>query len=305
MTPLIRFAALCLATLLAACGGGTSQVQAFVPDRILVFGDEHSSFTADGRKYSINALKTDGSIDCEGNPLWIQSVASVYGYVFAQCQGTATEVRAITRAAPGATVAEVRAQVDAQAAQGFTGKDLVLMMAGLNDVLQIYAARTGSDTEEMLLARARERGIAMAEQVNRVVGLGAKVIVATATDVGVTPWGVARGTADAALLSRLSAAFNGRLRVNILNDGRYVGLVLADETLQSAVQLPSAFGLSNAKDAACKSSVPLPGCQADAASLVEGASAAAWGWADGQRFGPTLHRQIGVIAAARAQTNPF
>jgi len=305
MKPFIRLAALFLAVLLAACGGGTSQIQAFVPDRILVFGDEHSSFTADGRKYSINALKADGSVDCEGNPLWIQSVAVAYGYVFAQCQGTATQARAVTRAAPGATVADVRAQIDAQAALGFTGKDLVLMMAGLNDVLQIYAARTAADTEETLLARARERGVAMAGEVNRVVALGAKVVVATAPDVGITPWGVARGAADAALLTRLSAAFNGRLRVNILNDGRFVGLVLADETLQSAVQVPAAFGLTNATAAACKDSVPLPGCGADAASLVDGASATTWAWADGQHFGPTLHRQIGVIAASRAQTNPF
>lgn len=305
MKPFIRLAALCLATFLAACGGGTSQIQAFFPDRILVFGDEHSSLTADGRKYSVNAVNSDGSLDCEGNPLWIQSVAAVYSYKFAQCQGTATEARAVTRAAPGATVADVRAQIDAQAALGFNSKDLVLMMAGLNDVLQIYAARTNADTEATLLARARERGVAMAEQVNRVVALGGKVIVATATDVGVTPWGVARGAADAALLTRLSAAFNGRLRVNILNDGRFVGLVLADETLQSAVQVPSAFGLVNAKDAVCKASAPLPDCPALAASLVDGGSAAAWMWADGQRFGPALHRQIGVVAASRAQSNPF
>jgi phospholipase/lecithinase/hemolysin len=305
MKPVIRLAALCLATFLAACGGGTSQIEAFVPDRILVFGDEHSSFTADGRKYSVNAVNTDGSIDCEGNPLWIQSVAALYGYKFAQCQGTATEARAVTRASPGATVADVRAQIDVQVALGFKSKDLVLMMAGLNDVLQIYAARTSADTEETLLARARERGIAMAEQVNRVVALGSKVIVATATDVGVTPWGVARGAADAALLTRMSAAFNGRLRVNILNDGRFVGLVLADETLQSAVQVPSAFGLTNATDAVCKATAPLPDCMALAASLVDGGSAVTYLWADGQRFGPTLHQQIGVVAASRAQSNPF
>lgn len=305
MTSFYRLVAACLLALLAGCGGGTSQVQAFIPDRIVVFGDEHSSFTADGRKYSINALAADGSIDCESNPLWTQTVAAVYGYKFAQCQGTTPEARAFTFAAPGATVDDVRAQIDAQAALGFNDKDLVLVMAGANDVLQIYAARTPADSDDALIARARERGTALAAQVNRLVGLGAKVIIATMPDVSVTPWAIARGAADAALLKRLSAGFNGRLRVNILNDGRFIGLVLADETLQSAVQVPSAFGLTNVTAAACKDSVPLPGCQADAASLVEGASAVTWLWADAQYFGPALHRQIGLIAASRAQSNPF
>lgn len=305
MNAFTRLATLCLAAVLAACGGGTSQVEAFVPTRILAFGDEHSSFTADGRKYSVNALKADGTLDCENNPLWIQVVASVYGYRFAQCQGDATEARAVTRAAPGATVADVQAQIDAQQAQGFEPKDLVLVMAGLNDVLQIHAARTPADTEEVLLARARERGVVMAQQVNRMVGLGAKVIVATMPDVGITPYARSLGAAEAGLLSRLSSAFNGRLRVNILNDGRFIGLVLADETLQSAVQVPSAFGLTNATDAACKAESPLPDCRADAASLVTGASAITWLWADGRRFGMAGHRQIGSIAASRAQNNPF
>jgi phospholipase/lecithinase/hemolysin len=305
MKPFIRLAAVCLTTLLAACGGGTSQVEVFIPDRILVFGDEHSSLTADGRKYSVNAVKTDNSIDCEGNPLWIQTVATVYGYAFKECPGTNTQSRAVTYAVPGATVADVIQQIDAQAALGFASKDLVLIMAGLNDVLQIYAARTPADTEEALLAAAQARGVALAQQVNRMVGLGAKVIVATMPDVGITPWAIAKGAAEAGLLKRLSAAFNGRLRVNILNDGRFVGLVLLDEALQSAVQVPGAFGLLNVKDAACRDTVLLPDCNAVTASLVDGASASTWLWADLLHFGPTGQRQLGVIASTRAQTNPF
>jgi outer membrane lipase/esterase len=295
----------CAAALLSACGGGTSSFEAFQPGRVLAFGDEISTLAPDGRKYALNALKADGSIDCESNPIWIQSVANLYGFRFAQCLGTATEAKAITRAAPGANVADVTAQIDAQVAAGVRDKDLALVLVGLNDVRQIYEGRAAGESEDLLLARARERGILAGLQVNRLVALGARVIVATAPDLGVTPYGRAKGTADAALLTRLSAAFNGRIRVTILNDGRFVGLVLADEMLQTAVAVPAAYGLTDAITPACRSTNALPNCNADAASLVEGASATAWLWADDLRFGTIGQLQLGNIAASRAQLNPF
>lgn len=290
--------------LLTACGGGTGQIETFKPGRILVFGDEHSAFTADGRKYSVNGLKTDGTVDCELNPLWVQSVATGFGLRFAQCQGTATEALASTDAVPGATVAGVRSQIDARASS-LVSKDLVLMMAGLHDVVQIYEARVAGDTDEQLLQRARERGLLMAEQVNRLVGLGARVIVATMPDVGLTPWALAKGEAEARLLTQMSLAFNGRLRVTILNDGRFVGLVLTDELLQSAATIPSVYGLVNWTEGVCAASAPLPACTTAADSLVSGAIESGYLWADSKFFGSTLHRQMGLIAADRASRNPF
>ena len=79
----------------SACGGGVSQVDRFTPDRVLAFGDEHSLLTAGGRRYAINGLAADGStVDCEANPIWVQTLASVYGFKFSQCPGTATEFKA-------------------------------------------------------------------------------------------------------------------------------------------------------------------------------------------------------------------
>ena len=44
---------------LASCGGGTYQVTAFVPARILTFGDESSRLEgAQGLKYSINGISS-------------------------------------------------------------------------------------------------------------------------------------------------------------------------------------------------------------------------------------------------------
>ncbi len=294
--------------LVAACGGGTSQIQAFAPDRLLVFGDEHSAFTADGHKYAVNGLKTDGTgaVDCELNPLWIQAVASAFGFHFAQCLGTATEARAVTYAAPGATVAAVTAQIDAAVGAGVEN-NLVLMMAGLHDIVQIYESRGAADTEEQLLERARVRGLAMAVQVNRLVDLGARVIVATMPDVGLTPWALAKGTADATLLSRMSLAFNGRVRVNILNDGRFVGLVLVDELIQSAASPNTqlAYGILNTTEPVCLVTAALPNCTSAAESLVSGATEITYIWADSKFFGTNMHRQAGLTALDRASRNPF
>jgi outer membrane lipase/esterase len=294
------------AALLAACGGGTSQLEIFKPDRVIAFGDEHSLLTPTGRKYSVNALKTDGTLDCEANPLWVQSVAALYGYRFAECLGTETVAKAFSRAAVGATVQAVTAQIDAQvAAGGLTNRDLVTMLVGIHDVKAIYENRAAGETDAQLIARAGERGAELGRQINRIVALGPRVIVSTITELGRTPYGLAKGAADAALLNQISYAFNARMRVTILLDGRFIGLVLGDETVQSAVQVPEAFGFTNVVQGACAATAAMPNCDNVASSLATGATSNTWLWADSLRYGPTMQRQIGLIAASRAQSNPF
>lgn len=295
-------AALLAAALLASCGGGTSQITPFNPPRVLAFGDELSAFTSDGRKYAVNGLASDGATrDCTLLPLWIQDVAALYGFGFAQCPVGTGEQKGISRAAAGARAADVVRQVDAQvAAGGFLEEDLALILAGANDVLELYAqfpARTRDD----LIAQARASGELVAQQVNRMAGLGARVVVSTIPDMGLTPYGIAQGTEGARLLTDLSAALNGRIRVNILNDGRYVGLVLADEFVQTAARAPGYFSLSNATAAACQTA--LPDCTS--ATLVEGASADAYLWATDRWMARGGHRQLGALAGARATLNPF
>ena len=105
----IRFLTLLLAAwLLASCGGGTSQVVAYQPPRVLAFGDELSAFTSDGRKWAVNAL-TAGTQnrDCTLLPLWIQVVAGLWNYGFEQCPLPTGQQQAFTRAAPGARAADV------------------------------------------------------------------------------------------------------------------------------------------------------------------------------------------------------
>ena len=294
-----------LALGLTSCGGGTSQVEAFVASRLITFGDEMSVITPAGRKYAVNALAADGTTpDCKALPIWTQLVANVYGFGFAECPVDTGTQKAVARAQAGARAADLKTQVQAQvAAGGFAAKDLVTVMIGTHDVRDLYqqSQGAGAPSRDALIEQARQRGVEIARQVNALVDLGAKVIVATIPDVGLSPWGIGQGTAGAALLTELTAALNGRIRVNILNDGRSVGLVLGDELSQTAARVPAAYALTNATAAAC--TVAPPACTT--ATLASGATADAWLWADSTWFAAGGHRQLGALAEARARLNPF
>lgn len=295
------------AAALAACGGGTSQIEAFVAERVVAFGDETSVLTSDGRKYAVNALKDDGSLDCAAQAIWVQAVASIYGFVFAECNPlNVASPQAVMRAQAGARVADLATQVDTQlAAGGVGGRTLVTVMAGANDVLDLYALYPDTD-RSALLTQARARGTALAAQVNRLVGAGARVVVSTVIDLGLTPYALAEKAAHtdtdrAALLSGLTTEFNAGLRTAVLNDGRFVGLVLADEMVQALVRAPSAFGLGNVTAAACNAA--LPDCSRN--TLVSGADPATWLWADDLRLAFNAQNRLGILAVNRARNNPF
>jgi len=302
---------------LAACGGGTTQYATFTPQRLLVFGDDMSALTSTGLKYAVNGFTSvdngDGTTtnvpDCTAIPNWAQTMASAYGFVFAECNpGNVDVPKARMLAAAGATVDDISAQIDNQiAAGGFFDGDLATMLAGANDIIQLYQqfpVRSEADLENEL----RSRGKALALQINRLVGFGAKVIFITVPDQGLTPYAVKQrneftDTDRAALLTRLTEAFNEQLGANVVLDGRYVGLVQGDVRSQSMVRSPSSYGLSNVTDGACLDTAPLPNC--DTSTLVDGAGAATWMWADDLRPAFALNQQIATLAIARVRGNPF
>src|SRR5664279_5021808 len=205
-------AALAAAALAASCGGG-STVSSFKASRLVAFGDEASLIVdlngdSNGAKYAVNATQssTDPTLACGVNPLWIQSVATIYGLVFPQCNPQPTPVASPTsriRAAFGA-------QIDAQQSEGALGAgDMVTVLVGENDVIALYA-QYPSVSEPDLTAQVEAAGAETGRQVNRIADTGAKVLLATTIDVGVTPFAIAERTAHAdtdraALLTRLSA----------------------------------------------------------------------------------------------------
>lgn len=323
-TATIRRGALLLATLLglAACDGG-DPVREFRPTRFVAFGDESTLIEGGalaGRKYTVNYVDVAGAgaLDCTRHPIWSQQLATNFGFVFAECNPNGLPVTAQMRAVRGARVQDLRDQLaDYILNSAPNDLDLVTVMVGMNDVLELYAqypARTEAD----ITAELRVRGENLARAINEVVRYGPRVVALTVPDIGVSPYALAEAvrTGDPGrpeLLTRLVGAFNSGMRLEILNDGRKIGLVFAQEEVANMVSDPSGYGLTNVLRPACAdvaeppdtSSLPLLSCTNAAGSLVEGASATTWLWADALRLGPTGQARLGSIAITRARNNPF
>jgi outer membrane lipase/esterase len=296
--------------LLSACGGGSSQIDPFKPTRLLAFGDETSALRSDGSKYTINATDTTtGAIACSSNPIWVQTLASYYGLVFQQCNtSNLAATTAVMYATSGAKVADVATQTNQQfALDGFNGKDLVTVLAGANDILELYASY-GAQSEEILGDEAEARGKALADTINTIANAGGKVIVSTVPDMGVTPFAVTErashaDTDRAKLLTELTTRFNLGLRLNIINDGHKIGLILTDELIQNAAKYPSYYSLSNSTDAACLDAYQPPLCTDK--TLVSSATSSSYMWASETLLGPSVQARIASLAQTRASNNPF
>ena len=327
LAPLVAVAAL-----LSACGGGTSQVQVFVPARLLVLGDEASMLVDDGIddgkddgfKYSINDRRGTADGKCLQAPTIAQLVAANYGMVFAACNPTkATKIDAIIHARLAAKVDDattgLKAQIDGIGGVGST--DMLLVMIGANDMIDLYERkRDGLMTTAQATAEAIRRGRVAATQINRILGTGARALVVTIPDMGKSPYAVTANKADpgaAALMSTLSTEYNAALRLGIDAtdfDGRNYGLVLADDVMAAIDKFPSSFLSSpaNATEAACPTVTADKCVLADLDSgtpttLVDAANRAtnSYLWASDRHMGPTAHAQIGSQAVSRAVNNPF
>ncbi len=312
---IVRLAATAAAVgLVAACGGG-EQSEPFQAQRVLAFGDEASVITSGGLKYTVNALKADNvTLDCASNPIWVQSVASAFGLVFPECNpGNVASPRSRILAAPGAKVADLAAQVSAHlASDSFSSKDLATMMVGTHDVLAIYAQYPTISIDQARAA-AETAGAAFAVQVNRVANAGGKVLLGKVLDLGKTPYGIKQKAAHtdtdrAALLTLLSQRFNAKLRTDILNDGRRIGLVQTDERILTVINFPANFGFTNVTEAACLSTVVAPNCTSQTLvtdSEGNSASGATWLWADDLNLSAGGQFRLGEIGSSVARNNPF
>ena len=328
--------ACCLALLLAACGGGT-QVEKFVPNRMLVFGDETSviddtGFTANGRKYTVNGFGTDGvTRDCRVNGVWIQYLAGRWGIVFPQCNPNALATTSRIYAANGAKVGDLAAQIAAAGAMG--NKDLTTVMVGINDIVDLYAQYPAS-SEAALKTQAESRATALAAQIRRITETGAKVVFVTIPELGISPFSQSENTAHpredrAAVLSRLSAAFNARLRTAVSTssspsfiDGHQGVQVLGDELFRAiaatagvsgsaylnasvgicdAAKAPNVIDCNNSTDPAVNTLITATSTPA----LVAGGTPSNYLWADATHLSPGAHGSLGTTAANRTNTNPL
>ena len=203
-------------------------------------------------------------------------------------------------------VADVAAQVEAQhRRRRLPDKDLATVMAGGNDILEIYS-RFPATAESDLIAEAKARGLQLAGSVNRLVALGAKVVVSDVPDMGLTPYAAKqdrpsrhrpRRAADAAdqRLQRAARRQRGARRsLRRAGAGR-------SATSSAIRRSPASFGLSDIDTAVC--TVAPPNCTTS--TLITGAAAAEYLWADDTRFAVGGQNQLASLAIDRARRNPF
>jgi phospholipase/lecithinase/hemolysin len=311
-----------LLALLASCGGGTEQIEPFEPKRYFAFGDEMSVLTEDvplGRKYSVNALFSDGSgIDCAagGSSLWVQILGSTFNFAFEQCNPAARPNIAFTYAAPGAKAADFEQQL-AKAREEFGAfgcNDMMSVLIGANDVIDLYenvyladpTSSTANTVANELTARGKRLGEAITALTNN---NGPNIIVSTIPLMNLTPYArqqaVDRPNVNATnVLSQFSNAFNTALRTNIPNDGSRWGLVELDAMLQAAVNSPGTYGLTNVVNAMCDQATwNTADCTTN--TLVSDDSVNSWLWASDRWIGWQAHSRLGSFARSRAEGNPF
>lgn len=334
----LRAAAGALLLTLAACGGG-ERVSSFAPQRLLVFGDEASVIAGGnltdvdgnviaaepGAKYSVNARKLDATgaplttLDCNVLPIWVQPVANRFGFGFAECNPyVGTAPRGMIFAQVGARVANIATQVASALPTigAFSNTDLVTVMVGQRDILEAYA-QYPAQSAAAVVASVEAAGERLGNQINSIAQAGGRVLVATVPNQGGTPFAAAQNLISAersALLQRMTERYNASLRATLINDGRLIGLVQADEQLQFGLSNPSAFGYVSVSVAACTTptaincvapTVAVGAVPATPGTLVTGATAGNYLWADDRHFGVDAHARIGNLAVTRASRNPF
>lgn len=242
-------ASVTLAGALVGCGGSVSTAEPFQAGRLIVFGDELSLLVDGSGKgnayhYGINALdSTDTSgetVACSSSNqrVWVQYLAAQYGLTFAECNPNGVDdsaILALSRAHYGARAADLKAQVlafEEDLQGGFNETDLVSILVGLHDVLQVYNDPSYASIDDKK-TEIYARGKIVAQMINRIAGNGTRVLVSLVMDVGLTPYAQALGSSVAGDLTTLSDQFNLGLRQNMNNDGNHIGLVELNAVLRT------------------------------------------------------------------------
>ena len=326
--------------LLGSCGGSTT-TQEFAPKRMLVFGDESNVLTGgspapsrDAKKYTINALDANAELDCRLNLLWVQWLATNFNFVFTECNLNNVPAAALNFAKAGAKVADAVGQVNVWLSQGnsFGPTDLVTVMVGQNDIIEIYEnyllGPQTLDAQNAAVTAAFNRGKTLAALFTNVItnssNKKARALYVVIPDVGKTPYGLSQADGGA-LLSRMTfgvpnsdnfEGFNLGLRNNIANNGRSLGLVdgynLFFNLTNNTENYANNNGIFDLTGAGClPANQPAynpdaPNAYCNSSTLVNNANGSAYYlWADQTNFGTQAHFLLGDRARFLAENNPF
>lgn len=263
----LLLAASATALLVAACGGSGSVESQLNPGRIVVFGDNFASVNP---RYTVN----------NGSAInWTERLASRYGRTLTSSSSGGTSY-----AAGDARVAGVTQQVDTfLAGNGFASSDLVIVNAGISDVLaELAEFEAGSQSSDQMLADVGQAARNLGAQVRRLVAAGAKqVVVVGPYNLGKSPRAIETGRVT--LLTSASSKFNEDLLVSMVDLGSnvlYVDLAFYYNLVTSS---PGSYSLTNATTGACLDANQTPSCTD--ATLKSGVDPAVYLFAD--RIYPT------------------
>ncbi len=325
------------ALLLSSCGGGgqSSQSERFKPTRMIVFGDESSLLVPttpggnDSRKFTNNGFNFVNTtvIDCaNASRLWVQYLADEYGLVFAECNPNNLTATAQMRAKANAKVEGTNGvvqQVDeflaATPGNAAVPTDLITMMAGTNDILELYDRVTNSANPAPLsqaaaVAEAKRRAVVFAAQIDRLTNrsntLG-RVMYSTVPELGLTPFGLSKPLGDQTLLNLLTTSFNDEMRLNVDDNGRSRGFLNTSQQFRNVVDFVrrgksvSRADITNVTVAACRDPVNLLLCTNASDSLVTGATSISHLWAGNVNFSAAGHILVGNDAVDLATSLPW
>jgi phospholipase/lecithinase/hemolysin len=321
-------AASALTVLLAACGAGSDSSPQFAS--LVSFGDSLS----DVGTYKVGAIEKAGggkwTINAPGNKIWVEEMASrlnlpapcaaetgltgdptkdfsvlptkhdkctAYGQGGSRVTNPVGPGNAKIGDPVGALTVPVITQMNnhlAASGGAYKGNEVVLVLAGGNDVFMNLAAISGGATPTQAVTEMGKAGAELAGYVKAfVLAKGAQyVAVVNLPDVSKTPYAYglknADGTPNTALqglISTMSSTFNTQLKKGL--DGTNVIYVDAYTVGRDQAANPGNYGIVNNKDQAClvSSLVCTP------ASIIAG-DVSKYQFADGVHLTPFGYRLI-------------
>lgn len=232
-------AATCLTSLLlAACGSG-DVYSAFTPARLVVLGD--------GPGNDITGTVSGQIAARYGTSV---SYAASGGTTFAF---GGARVATKPNQAGSATALTVSDQVAAALAAGVQSTDLVVLSAGVADVItEGQAVIAGTQSVTQATANVTAAAAALDQQLRVLVNSGVQRIVLAGTwNLGRSPWATATG--QATMLENLSKTFNQELLKRIADLGKNVLYVDAELQINLVTGSPSSYSLSDASSLLCTS----------------------------------------------------
>lgn len=190
------------------------------------------------------------------------------------------------------------------AAGGYTGSELVVVLAGGNDLFMNLGAVGAGTPPATAVAAMGTAGAELAGYVKTLVlDKGARyVLVVTLPDVSKTPFAYAQSAQTQGLIQTMSKTFNDQLTAGLAGLG---GVIVADGYArgQDVAARSAAYGISNGTGVACdpaKATIGSLGCSA--ATLVSG-DVSRYQFADSVHptpYGHQLYADLAMEALAKA-----